>query len=164
MYKKQIVEIVRVRMNMCVVYSGSNLGFPLFREKNPSWKWNNPEFFFATNSNFIIRISFQSYTVNLWDFKLRLFDLKECYRLTYLSSTTMGRDLKIWVYDKNSIPLFLKVEFGTNREEGSPLPGRQRGYATTNHPPSYVRMTILNFVSCIIKYSYLKRKNFGSFP
>ena len=56
-----------------------NRGFPFFCQRN---------LVFATNSNFLISISFQPNGVNLWYFKLRLIDLIES--VSFLGSTTLG--------------------------------------------------------------------------
>ena len=62
-------------------------------------------------SNFIIHISFQLDELDLWYFKLRLFDLTELivWNIKGLQDTTFGykdyKDLKSWVWGKNSVLL-----------------------------------------------------------
>ena len=64
-----------------------------------------------TNFNFIIHISLQIDEVDLWYFKLRLFDLTELivWNIKGLQDTTFGykdyKDLKTWVWSKNSVLL-----------------------------------------------------------
>ena len=59
---------------------------------------------FATNSVFVKPISLQPYDVNLWYFKLTLFDLR-----AFIVWNIKG--LRHWGCDKNSIPLHLKFTF-----------------------------------------------------
>ena len=61
---------------------------------------------FATTSNFLISISLQSVGINLWYFKLRLFDLTEFeISKVYDIGLPRYRDKNIWVRGKNSVPL-----------------------------------------------------------
>ena len=69
----------------------------------PANKGEQSNWVFATNSDFLIPISLLSGGVNIWYFKLRLFDQTELMR-----SSTLGcedRDYKMRVCGKDSIPL-----------------------------------------------------------
>ena len=76
---------------------------PLSKRQQGNWV-------FATNYDFTIAISFQPDCVNLWYFKLSLFDLKWfIVEKSKVSEIQMQRykDKKIRACDKNSIPLGL---------------------------------------------------------
>ena len=83
-------------------------------DKSNSFEEVSPLFLIAkkfsvyTNSNFLFPISLQPDSVNLWYYKLRLFDLTECivWNNWDLFIQLQGyRDWKIRVCGKDSIPL-----------------------------------------------------------
>ena len=84
----------------------SNLGAPLYKISNftfVAFEFFQRNWFFVTNSNFLILASLQSDDVNLWYFKLRLFDLTEF--IVWNIYIGLQRYWDKQICDNNSIPL-----------------------------------------------------------